>query len=88
MRISVQGHRHRHRRPTTWPGSASPFEQMESQHAKTQQGTGLGLALTKALVELHGGVFELESAPGEGTTASFVLPAYVKPSRLRAERAA
>ncbi|MFI4936124.1 MAG: ATP-binding protein, partial [Caulobacterales bacterium] len=53
---------------------ARPFEQIESQQAKTQQGTGLGLALTKSLVEMHGGVLELESTPGEGTTASFILP--------------
>jgi two-component system cell cycle sensor histidine kinase PleC len=53
---------------------ARPFEQVESQHAKTTQGTGLGLALTKALVELHGGLLDLKSAPGQGTTASFSLP--------------
>jgi two-component system cell cycle sensor histidine kinase PleC len=53
---------------------ARPFEQIESQHSKTQQGTGLGLALTKALVELHGGLLDLKSAPGQGTTASFTLP--------------
>ncbi|HKR89743.1 MAG TPA: ATP-binding protein [Phenylobacterium sp.] len=53
---------------------ARPFEQIESQHAKTQQGTGLGLALSKALVELHGGSFGLTSSPGQGTTASFSLP--------------
>jgi two-component system cell cycle sensor histidine kinase PleC len=53
---------------------ARPFEQIESQHAKTQQGTGLGLALSKSLVEMHGGVLELESQPGLGTTASFLLP--------------
>ena len=53
---------------------ARPFEQIESQLSKTQQGTGLGLALTKSLVELHGGALELTSAPGQGTTASFSLP--------------
>ncbi len=51
-----------------------PFEQVESQHAKTSHGTGLGLALTKALVHLHGGRFELASEPGVGTVASFTLP--------------
>jgi two-component system cell cycle sensor histidine kinase PleC len=53
---------------------ARPFEQIESQHAKTQQGTGLGLALSKALVEMHGGSLALTSSPGQGTTASFTLP--------------
>jgi two-component system, cell cycle sensor histidine kinase PleC len=53
---------------------AKPFEQIETQHSKTQQGTGLGLALTKSLVELHEGVLSIESEPGVGTTVSFVLP--------------
>jgi two-component system cell cycle sensor histidine kinase PleC len=53
---------------------ARPFEQIESQQSKTQQGTGLGLALSKSLVEMHGGVLELESQPGVGTTVSFLLP--------------
>jgi two-component system cell cycle sensor histidine kinase PleC len=53
---------------------ARPFEQVEGQHSKTTQGTGLGLALTKSLIELHGGVLTLESEPGRGTTASFDLP--------------
>jgi two-component system cell cycle sensor histidine kinase PleC len=53
---------------------ARPFEQIETQTAKTQQGTGLGLALSKALVDMHGGMLELASAPGQGTTASFSLP--------------
>ncbi|MBV9510597.1 MAG: PAS-domain containing protein, partial [Caulobacteraceae bacterium] len=53
---------------------AKPFEQIESQHSKTQQGTGLGLALTKSLVEMHEGVLELASEPGAGTTVSFILP--------------
>ena len=53
---------------------ARPFEQVESQHSKTTQGTGLGLALSKSLVEMHGGLLDLKSAPGQGTTASFALP--------------
>ncbi|MDB5416669.1 MAG: hypothetical protein JWP50_88 [Phenylobacterium sp.] len=53
---------------------ARPFEQIENQHAKTQQGTGLGLALSKSLVEMHGGLLDLKSAPGQGTAASFSLP--------------
>ena len=53
---------------------ARPFEQVENQHSKTTQGTGLGLALTKSLVEMHGGALELQSAPGQGTTVAFSLP--------------
>ena len=53
---------------------AQPFEQVEGQHSKTTQGTGLGLALTKSLIELHQGVMTMTSAPGVGTTVSFDLP--------------
>jgi two-component system cell cycle sensor histidine kinase PleC len=53
---------------------ARPFEQVEGQHSKTTQGTGLGLALTKSLIEMHGGRLTLESEPGVGTVVSFDLP--------------
>ncbi|WP_286749042.1 ATP-binding protein [Sphingopyxis sp. SCN 67-31] len=53
---------------------AQPFEQVENQHSKTTQGTGLGLALTKSLVEMHGGLLDMQSAPGEGTLVSFSIP--------------
>ncbi len=52
-----------------------PFGQiMDSQHAKEQQGTGLGLPLARAMVELHGGHLELESDVGKGTTVTITLP--------------
>ncbi|RZJ40847.1 MAG: PAS domain-containing sensor histidine kinase, partial [Brevundimonas sp.] len=53
---------------------ARPFEQVENQHSKTTQGTGLGLSLTKSLIEMHGGALAMDSEPGRGTTVSFDLP--------------
>jgi signal transduction histidine kinase len=56
----------------------APFGQVDSKLTRRFGGTGLGLPLTKALVELHGGRFELHSALGAGTTARILLP----PARL------
>jgi len=53
---------------------AKPFEQIDSQNSKQHEGTGLGLALSKSLVELHGGNFKIESQLGVGTTVIFTLP--------------
>ena len=50
------------------------FQQLDASAAKTYQGTGLGLALTKRLVEGHGGRVEVRSTPGEGSTFSAILP--------------
>jgi len=51
------------------------FQQVESGYARAQQGTGLGLALTKQLVELMGGTISLTSALGSGSTFTVTLPA-------------
>jgi signal transduction histidine kinase len=51
------------------------FQQVESGYARAQQGTGLGLALTKQLVELMGGTITLESTPGVGSAFTVTLPA-------------
>ncbi|HKD20359.1 MAG TPA: PAS domain-containing sensor histidine kinase, partial [Rhizomicrobium sp.] len=51
-----------------------PFEQVEGEHVRSQEGTGLGLALVKALSRLHGGDVAIDSALGEGTTVTVILP--------------
>jgi cell cycle sensor histidine kinase DivJ len=51
-----------------------PFEQIESEYTKAKEGTGLGLALVRGLVNLHGGTMTIESAMGEGTTVRILLP--------------
>ncbi len=50
------------------------FEQLQGCDNRNQGGTGLGLAVTKQLVELHGGNIYLTSTPGEGSCFAFTLP--------------
>jgi PAS domain S-box-containing protein len=50
------------------------FEQADSSYTRTQQGTGLGLALTRRLVELHGGRIGVTSVLGEGSAFTFAIP--------------
>jgi len=50
------------------------FGQVDSGLARKHEGTGLGLPLTKGLVELHGGTLEIESKKGRGTTVTVRFP--------------
>lgn len=52
----------------------TPFGQADSALNRRHQGTGLGLPLSRALTELHGGLFALDSLPGRGTRVTVRLP--------------
>src|SRR6266567_2149348 len=56
------------------PIALSPFGQVVSDLNRKYDGVGLGLPLTKRLIELHDGTIKITSAPGRGTTVDFHLP--------------
>jgi signal transduction histidine kinase len=57
------------------PKALASFAQVDSSLTRKYEGVGLGLPISRALAELHGGRLELASAPGAGTTATVHLPA-------------
>lgn len=52
-----------------------PFEQVDNDYTRRENGTGLGLSLVKSLVDLHKGVLTIDSEEGKGTTVGVALPA-------------
>jgi len=56
------------------PMVLEPFGQVDNAFNRSGGGTGLGLPLTKKLVELHGGIFVIESVPNQGTVVRVILP--------------
>jgi two-component system cell cycle sensor histidine kinase PleC len=60
--------------PKSIPVALEPFRQIDSPLSRKVEGTGLGLALVKSMVELHGGQVRIESALNVGTRVDVVLP--------------
>src|SRR5713226_8687930 len=60
--------------PEQIPIALSPFGQVDSGLNRKYDGVGLGLPLTKRLIELHDGTIEIASEPGKGTSVDFHLP--------------
>lgn len=51
------------------------FHQIDKTLSRNAEGSGIGLALVKSLVEMHGGEIRVESMLGEGSTFKIILPA-------------
>jgi signal transduction histidine kinase len=61
----------------------TPFEQVEGSLSRKHQGTGLGLALTKKMIELHGGCIQARSdGKDRGSVFEFTLPIRPMPGSL------
>jgi len=69
-------------KPTDIERLFTPFEQLDGSFAKKYQGTGLGLALVKRLVELHGGCVDVQSEDGKGSTFTVWLPSNSTPTSI------
>lgn len=59
----------------TIAAALEPFRQLDASLARRFEGAGLGLSISKALAELHGGELTVKSAVGQGTTVTIALPA-------------
>lgn len=73
--------------PEDIPRALEPFTRLENAQAGKRQGTGLGLPLSTALAQLHGGGLHLDSAVGVGTTVTVTIPPCRVVARGTADRA-
>jgi PAS domain S-box-containing protein len=75
--------------PDQMPHLFERFHRVEGTWSRTQEGSGIGLALVRELVRLHGGDVRVESRQGEGSTFRVTLPlgtAHLPQDRIRATR--
>jgi len=62
------------------------FHQVDSSESRSAGGTGLGLPITRHLIELHGGTIDARSQVGVGSTFSVRLPAFVEEEQDEEEK--
>lgn len=80
--------------PEDIPRALSPFSQVDNGLSRKFEGTGLGLPISRSLVELHGGSLRIDSRPKVGTTIAVELPLFApsrsseQPSELQSRRSA
>ncbi len=75
--------------PHELPRLFERFHRVEGAHARTQEGSGIGLALVQELVRMHGGEIRVESRAGSGTTFYVTVPlgrAHLPPDRIAPQR--
>src|SRR5256884_9398807 len=71
-------------KPEDLPKLFREFEQIDGSYTRRYQGTGLGLALCRRFVEMHGGRIWAESRFGKGSTFTFTIPRQPRPVAIEA----